>query len=60
MKRIYIRDSDEELLQAVNNALNRNFIEYDIDDGGRYMIDDDNIEKAIKIMESVGAEIDII
>ena len=39
----------------INMALDDAGIRYDIDSGGRYLINDDNIDTAIDIMEDLGA-----
>ena len=60
MTRIYVTQSDENLFSEINNALDDAFLEYDIEDGGRYLVDDDDVNEIINIMESLGADIDII
>lgn len=60
MTRIYVTHSDEDLFNEINNALDDAFLEYDIDDGGRYLVDDDDVNEIIDIMESLGADIKII
>lgn len=60
MTRIYVTQSDENLFSEINNALDDAFLEYDIEDGGRYLVDDDDVNEIIDIMESLGADIEII
>lgn len=59
MERIIVYNADEELLQEINEALDDKFIDYDFDDDDRYMVDEDCVDEAIQIMESVGADVDI-
>lgn len=60
MTRIYVTHSDEDLFNEINNALDDAFLEYDIEEGGRYLVDDDDVNEIIDIMESLGADIEII
>ena len=60
MTRLYITNGDEDLLNEINNALEDAFLEYDIDDGGRYLVDEDDVDEIIEIMESLGADVEII
>ena len=60
MTRIYVTQNDEDLFSEINNALDDAFLEYDIEDGGRYLVDDDDVNEIINIMESLGADIEII
>lgn len=60
MTRIYVTHNDEDLFNEINNALDDAFLEYDIEDGGRYLVDDDDVNEIINIMESLGADIEII
>ena len=60
MTRLYITNGDEDLFNEINNALEDAFLEYDIDDGGRYLVDEDDIDEIIEIMESLGADVEII
>lgn len=55
MNRIYIQNEEDWLLNEINMALDDAGIDYDIDGGGRYLINDDNIDTAIDIMENLGA-----
>lgn len=55
MNRIHIRNEEDWLLNEINMALDDAGIRYDIDSGGRYLINDDNIDTAIDIMEDLGA-----
>ena len=59
MERIIVYNADEELLQEINEALDDKFIDYDFDGDDRYMVDEDYVDEAIRIMESVGADVDI-
>lgn len=60
MTRIYVTHNDEDLFNEINNALDDAFLEYDIEDGGRYLVDDDDVNEIVDIMESLGADIEII
>ena len=60
MTRLYITNGDEDLFNEINNALDDAFLEYDIDDGGRYLVDEDDVDEIIEIMESLGADVEII
>lgn len=60
MTRIYVTHSDEDLFSEINNALDDAFLEYDIDDRGRYLVDDDDVNEIVDIMESLDADIEII
>lgn len=60
MTRLYITNGDEDLFYEINNALEDAFLEYDIDDGGRYLVDEDDVDEIIEIMESLGADVEII
>lgn len=60
MTRLYITNGDEDLFNGINNALEDAFLEYDIDDGGRYLVDEDDVDEIIEIMESLGADVEII
>lgn len=55
MNRIHIRNEENWLLNEINMALDDAGIDYDIDGGNRYLINDDNIDTAIDIMENLGA-----
>ena len=60
MTRLYISNGDEDLFNEINNALEDAFLEYDIDNGGRYLVDEDDVDEIIEIMESLGADVEII
>ena len=60
MTRIYVTNGDKDLFNEINNALEDAFLEYDIDDGGRYLVDEDDVDEIIEIMESLGADVEII
>lgn len=60
MTRLYVTNGDEDLFNEINNALDDAFLEYDIDDGGRYLVDEDDVDEIIEIMESLGADVEII
>lgn len=60
MTRLYITNGDKDLFNEINNALEDAFLEYDIDDGGRYLVDEDDVDEIIEIMESLGADVEII
>lgn len=52
--------TDNETLAEINNALDNAGIDYEFDSFDRYLIDDEDAEDAITIMESLGADTDII
>ena len=60
MTRLYVTNGDEDLFNEINNALEDAFLEYNIDDGGRYLVDEDDVDEIIEIMESLGADVEII
>lgn len=60
MTRLYVTNGDEDLFNEINNALEDAFLEYDIDEGGRYLVDEDDVDEIIDIMESLGADVEII
>ena len=60
MTRLYVTNGDEDLFNEINNVLEDAFLEYDIDDGGRYLVDEDDVDEIIEIMESLGADVEII
>lgn len=60
MTRLYVTNGDEDLFNEINNTLEDAFLEYDIDDGGRYLVDEDDVDEIIEIMESLGADVEII
>ena len=60
MTRLYVRNGSEELFQEINNALDDALLDYDIDSGGRYLVNDVDVNEIINIMESLGANVDII
>lgn len=60
MTRLYVTNGDEDLFNEINNALEDAFLEYDTDEGGRYLVDEDDVDEIIDIMESLGADVEII
>lgn len=60
MIRLYIANGDKDLFNEINNALDNSFLEYDIDDGNRYLVDENDADKIINIMESLKADVEII
>ena len=60
MTRLYVRNGSEEVFQEINNALDDALLDYDIDSGGRYLVNDVDFNEIINIMESLGANVDII
>ena len=60
MTRLYITNGDEDLFNEINNALEDAYLEYDIDNGSRYLVDEDDVDEIIEIMESLGADVEII
>lgn len=60
MTRLYIANGNQDLCQEINNALDNSFLDYDIDNGGRYLVDKNDADKIIDIMEPLGADVEII
>lgn len=60
MTRLYIANGNQDLCQEINNALDNSFLDYDIDNGGRYLVDENDADKIIDIMEPLGADVEII
>ena len=60
MTRLYVRNGSEEVFQEINNAIDDALLDYDIDSGGRYLVNDVDFNEIINIMESLGANVDII
>ena len=60
MTRLYIVNGSKDLFNEINNALDDAFLEYDIDEGGRYLVDENDADEIINIMESLGADVEII
>ncbi len=52
--------TDNETLAEINDALDNAGIDYEFDSFDRYLIDNEDAEDAITIMESLGADTDII
>lgn len=60
MTRLYIANGNQDLFQEINNALDDTSLDYDIDNGGRYLVDENDAGKIIDIMESLGTDVEII
>lgn len=60
MERLYITNGNQDLFQEINNALDDAFLDYDIDNGGRYLVDENDADKIIDIMESLVTDVEII
>lgn len=60
MTRLYIANGNDALLNEINNALDDALLEYDIDEGGSYLVDENDADEIIDIMESLGADVEII
>lgn len=60
MARILVTTMFDKTLAEINDALDNAGIDYELDSFDRYLIDDENAEDAITIMESLGADTDII
>ncbi len=52
MQRIFIENADEQLLRNINDAFEESDIDYDIDNGGRYIIADNDVSSATEILEN--------
>ncbi len=57
---IYVRNGSEELFQEINNTLDDELLDYDFDCGGRYLVNEGDVNEIINIMESLGIKVDII
>lgn len=55
--RLWINTND--IYEAIS-LLDENFIDNDIDDGGRIMVPDDDLDKVITILEDAGFDVDVI
>ena len=60
MERIYVDVTDDEILEELNEQLDDADIDYDFDDGGRYLIDEDDVEEALRIMEDAGVDAELV
>ena len=60
MIRLYIVNGNEELFNKINNTLDNTFFKYDIDNGGRYLVNASDVDEIINIMESLGDYLEII
>lgn len=60
MTKLYIANGNDALLNEINNALDDALLEYDIDEGGSYLVDENDADEIIDIMESLGADVEII
>ena len=57
---IYVRNGSEELFQEINNTLDDTLLDYDFDCGGRYLVNEGDVNEIINIMASLGIKVDII
>ena len=55
MNRIYIQNEEDWVLNEIKMAVDDACIDYDFVGGGRFVINDVNIDTAIDIMENLGA-----
>lgn len=60
MARILVTTMFDTTLSEINDALDNAGIDYEFDNFDRYLIADEDAEDAITIMESLGADTDII
>lgn len=60
MGRIYVNEEDEEVLEELNQQLDDAGIDYDFDEGGRYLIDADDIDEALRIMDDAGVDAELV
>lgn len=60
MERIYVEETDEELLEEVNQRLDDAGIDYDFDADDRYVIDEEDVDEALAIMEEVGVDAELL
>ena len=60
MGRIYVDEEDEEVLAELNQQLDDAGIDYDFDEGGRYLIDADDIDEALRIMDDAGVDAELV
>lgn len=60
MGRIYVNEEDEKVLEELNQQLDDAGIDYDFDEGGRYLIDADDIDEALRIMDDAGVDAELV
>lgn len=60
MTRIYVSNGCKELYENITNALDASYIDYDMDGYDRYMVNEDDADEVIDIMESLGADAEIM
>ena len=60
MERIYVDVTDDEILEELNGLLDDAGIDYDFDDGGRYLIDEGDVEETLRIMEDAGVDAELV
>lgn len=60
MTRIYVSNGCTKLYKDIANVLDASYIDYDMDGYDRYMVNEDDADEVIDIMESLGADVEII
>ena len=60
MTRIYVSNGCAKLYKDITNALDASYIDYDMDGYDRYMVNEDDADEVIDIMESLGADAEIM
>ena len=60
MERICVYEDDTATLERVNDLLDAAGIDYDFDDGDRYIIQSEDVDEALNIMEEVGVDADLV
>lgn len=60
MTRIYVSNGSAKLYKDIANALDASYIDYDMDGYDRYMVNEDDADEVIDIMESLGADAEIM
>lgn len=60
MERIYVDVTDDEILEELNEQLDDAGIDYDFDESGRYLIDENDVDETLRIMEDAGVDAELI
>lgn len=60
MTRIYVSNGCAKLYKDIENTLDASYIDYDMDGYDRYMVNEDDADEVIDIMESLGADAEIM
>lgn len=60
MVRIFVDADDTEMFEDIESELDAAGINYDVDDYGRYIIDNADADMAVEIIEDCGGDAEII